>query len=347
MRAVRVRGLGQLSASGAGIAALADAMRGTPPDAEWIRTTTAGPFVEAPVLRARTEGTEGLIPPRVLRRIDSFARNFVLASRLAIDDGGVELPPPERIGVVMGTAYGSLVTAFSNLDDLIEHGDGMCSPFKFSISVNNAPSSCVSTLLGTRGPCMAVTGFRYLVANVLRIASHWLETGAADLVIVGAGDEYHAVIGYGLQGGEGWAADGRIRPLDFDKPSFVPGETFAALLLGRDDGEPGGQVVIERIGTHEELARSFQPPADRPLHLAADGRGEVAAVYRSIADRGNPVTANAAYWGGSPSAEAMTLLAACAGISNGSIGAARVDCVLANPDGSGTVVEVANGNRDG
>jgi 3-oxoacyl-(acyl-carrier-protein) synthase len=346
MAAVRVLGMGQLSASGAGIAALADAMQGTPPDAEWVPTTTSGPFVEAPVLRARTEGTEGLLPPRALRRIDSFAKNFVLASRLAIEDGGVKLPPPERIGVVMGTTYGSLVTAFSNLDDLIEHGDGMCSPFQFSISVNNAPSSCVSTLLGARGPCMAVTGFSHLVANVLRVAAHWLEAGAADLVIVGAGDEYHAVMGYGLQGEHGWAADGRVRPLDFDSPSFVPGETFAALLLGANDGALGGQVVIERIESHEQLPNSYQPPAGRALHLAADGRSEVAAVYSSIAGRGNPVTANAAYWGGSPSADAMTLLAACAGVRGGTIDAAGVDCVLANPDGSGTVIEVAHGNRD-
>jgi 3-oxoacyl-[acyl-carrier-protein] synthase II len=277
MAALRVLGLGQLSASGAGVAALMDRIQRVPPDAEWVPTTVAGPFVEAPVLRARTEGTEGLIPPRALRRIDSFARNFVLASRLAIEDGGVELPPPERIGVIMGTAYGSLVTAFSNLDDLIEHGDGMCSPFKFSISVNNAPSSCVSTLLGTRGPCMAVTGFGYIVANILRVASHWLEAGAADLAIVGAGDEYHAVVGYGLQGGEGWAANGRMCPLDFDNPSFVPGETFAALLLGRYEDGPGGRVVIKRIETHEDLAGGYHPPAGRPLHLAADGRGEVAA----------------------------------------------------------------------
>lgn len=347
MAAMRVLGLGQLSASGAGMAALADALQGDPPDAEWVPTTTAGPFVEAPVLRARIEGTEGLIAPRALRRIDSFARNFVLASRLAIEDGGIELPPPERIGVVMGTGYGSLVTAFSNLDDLIEHGDGMCSPFKFSISVNNAPSSCVSTLVGARGPCMAVTGFRYLVANVLRVAAHWLEAEAADLVIAGAGDEYHAVMGYGLQGGEGWAADGRVRPLDFDSPSFVPGETFAALLLANDSGAQRGEVVIERIETHDDLARTFQPPAERPLHLAADGRGEVAAVYGSIAGRSNPMAANAAYWGGSPAAEAMTLLAACAGVRSGTIEAAGVDCVLANPDGSGTVIEVAHGNRDG
>jgi 3-oxoacyl-[acyl-carrier-protein] synthase II len=346
MAAVSVLGLGQLSASGAGMAALAEAMRGDPPGAEWVPTTTAAPFVEAPVLRAKTEGTEGLLPPRALRRIDSFAKNFVLASRLAVEDGGVELPPPERIGVVMGTAYGSLVTAFSNLDDLIEHGDAMCSPFKFSISVNNAPSSCVSTLLGARGPCMAVTGFRYLVANVLRVATHWLEAGAADLVIVGAGDEYHAVMGYGLEGGEGWPADGRVRPLDFDSPSFVPGETFAALLLGRDDGARRGEVVIESVETHNDLAGEFKPAVEMPIHLAADGRGEVAAVYGAIAGLGNPVVANAAYWGGSPSAEAMTLLAACAGLRSGEIDAAGVDCVLANPDGSGTVVEVAHGNRD-
>jgi hypothetical protein len=343
MAGARILGLGQLSASGAGMASLTEALRGEPPPADWVATTTAEPFLKVPVLRVRTEGTEGLVPPRALRRIDSFAKNFVLASRLAIEDSGVALPPPERIGVVMGTGYGSLVTSFSNLDDLIEHGDGMCSPFKFSISVNNAPSSCVSTILGARGPCLTVTGFQHLIANVLRVAMRWLEAGAADLVVVGAGDEYHPVLGYGLQSGGGWAADGRVRPMVFDSCSFVPGETFAALLLVRGGGPPGGHAVIERIEVHDDLTRSFEPPAGKQLFLAADGRSEVAAFYRSVVERGNPVAAHADYWGGSPSAEAMTLLAACAGVRSGIVDPAGAECVLANPDGSGTVIAVVRG----
>ena len=181
MNAMKILGLGQLSACGPGIEPLTGALAGEPPRPEWVATTEGEAPVTAPILRVRAEGTEQLVAGRAMRRLDDFARHFVISTRLAVEDLGTPLPPAERIGVVMGTGYGSLATAFSNLDDIIDYGDATSSPFKFAVSVNNAPSSCVSTVLAARGPCLTVTGFFNLQANVLRIASQWLEWGAGKL----------------------------------------------------------------------------------------------------------------------------------------------------------------------
>ena len=134
----------------------------------------------------------------------------------------------------------------------------------------------------------------------------------ADLVVAGAGDEYHPVMAYGQQHGKGWSPDGRLRPLDFDRGSFVPGESFAVLLLGRPGQGQRGYGVVRGLRSYSNLVRDYEPPADRPLFLAADGRSEVGGAYRAIAGRGNPVAAYAALLGGSPAAVTLTLLAACA-----------------------------------
>jgi len=365
MERLRVLGLGQLSACGPGIEPLTGALAAEPARPEWIPTTKSEPFTEAPILHARIEGTEDLVAGRAMRRLDRFTRNLVIATRLAVRDAGNELAPPERIGVVMGTGYGSIVTGLANLEQIIDFGDATSSPFKFSVSVNNAPSSCVSTALGVRGPCLTVTGWRNLQANVLGIASFWLRTAAADLVVIGAGDEYHPMMAYGRQHGEGWADDGRVQPLDFDRCSFVPGETYAAMIVGKADLAWPAYGTVQTIDWYADLARDYAPPAEKPLFLAADGRRESGAVYRAIAARGNPVAAYASLWGSSSAGEALTVLAACTTVRRGAfLGLPRhtvcpgeitaiepgapvpdsgIDCVFANPDGSGSVVEIASG----
>jgi 3-oxoacyl-(acyl-carrier-protein) synthase len=362
---MRVLGLGQLSACGPGIEPLTGALSGEPPRPEWITTTKSEPFTRAPVLQARTEGTEDLVKGRAMRRLDRFTRSFVVATRLAVHDAGGDLPAPERIGVAMGTGHGSIATGFANLDEIIEFGDATSSPFKFSVSVNNAPSSCVSTALGVRGPCLTVTGFRDLPANVLALASFWLRTGAADLVVVGTGDEYHPVMAYGRQHDGGWAEDGRLQPLEFGRCSFVPGESYAVMIVGRAKGAHDGYGTIRAVDHYADLRRGYRPAAGKPLFLGADGRPGSGAVYRAVAARGNPVAAYAGLWGSSPAGEALTVLAACTTVRRGAVlGLPRkmtcpegievveqgapvsesgIDCVFANADGSGSVIEITSG----
>ena len=87
-----ILGLGQISACGSGIGALGEALTGGPPQPEWLTTTPGPSGQEFPVLVACREGLEGLVPARAVRRLDRFTTGFVLASRLALDHAGLDLP---------------------------------------------------------------------------------------------------------------------------------------------------------------------------------------------------------------------------------------------------------------
>ncbi len=339
MGEMTVLGLGQVSACGTGIAALERGLAGLEvPEPEWEATSKGPAPTTAPFLRARIEGVGDLAPARALRRLDRFARSFVYAARLAVIDSGSDLADPLRVGVVMGTGYGSMVTSFALLDELIDDGDGGGSPFKFTTSVNNAPATCVSAILGSRGPCFAVVGFSSVLANVLRTAECWLSEGIADVVVAGAGDEVHPMLGYGLGFSDGWAADGRIRELDFDLDSFVPGESYGVMLLGRAGP---GRARITGVESFRNLVEQWSPGANRPLFLAADGRLSTANTYRALSARSDQVLAYSRLWGGSPTSDALNLVAACSTLSQGAARSeASIDCVTANPDGSGYVIRV-------
>ncbi len=338
MAEMTVLGLGQVSACGTGIAALERGLAGLEvPEPAWEATSKGPAPTSAPFLRARIEGVRDLAPARAMRRLDQFARCFVYAARLAVIDSGSD-PDPLRVGVVMGTGYGSMVTSFALLDELIDDGDGGGSPFKFTTSVNNAPATCVSAILGSRGPCFAVVGFTNVLANVLRTAECWLTEGVADVVVAGAGDEVHPMLGYGLGFDGGWAADGRIRELDFAANSFVPGESYGVMLLGRSGT---GRARITSVRSFHNLVEQWSPADNRPLFLAADGRPLTAETYQALSAHSDQVLAYNRLWGGSPTSDTLNLVAACTTLSQDAARSeASIDCVTANPDGSGYVIRV-------
>jgi 3-oxoacyl-[acyl-carrier-protein] synthase II len=354
MSGIRIIGTAQISACGAGMDALGDSLEGPAPEPEWVSITPDELGPKAPVLRARPTGMDDVVPARSVRRLDQFSSNFIYAARLAVMNSAIELPEPERIGVVTGTAYGSLATSISLLHDFVSLGDDAGSPFKFTNAANNASATSVATSLGARGPCLSVLGFQDIMLNVLRVASGWLEQGMADVVIAGAGDEFHPLVGYGLHHLSGWADDGRLRPLDFGRTTYVPGETFAVILLTRT--QENGKAKIESTKAYADLAADYRPGPNDLQIVAADGRLENSAAYSALAEGGAAVAAYTSLWGGNPSAEMMSVLVASMSVEQGRYLTApdssnldavldhgvvnRVAVVAANADGSGSVATI-------
>ena len=304
-----IMGIGQVSACGAGVEALRVALRSGVSVPEWIPIEPARPDVLVPVLRARRVDLEQMVPSRLVRRMDPFSQSFVAAALLAVRDMGKALPPAERVGVVVASGFGAISASFALLDEIIDGGDDAGSPIRFATSVNNAPATSISALLDARGPSLAVTGFDHPVVNALRVAQGWLADGAADAVILAAGDEYHPIIGYSLLHGHGWAADGIVRPFERERCSFVPGETFAAFLLARG-AEPARYGRITDFCKISDVGERRIPSEETLVLLTADGRPQTGPVFDSLLSDRREVGALTPLWGGNPTADAMTLAGA-------------------------------------
>ncbi|MBI4705414.1 MAG: beta-ketoacyl synthase chain length factor [Deltaproteobacteria bacterium] len=317
MRAA-ILGLGQLSAAGAGIGALRSALaRGVPIEPTRLPCTKGGPRQSFQLLRARTEGTEDLVPPRAARRLDDFSLRALCAAELALADAGFAIDRPERVGVIVATGWGAIVSSFGFLDAIIDKGDSLASPVCFAQSVHNAPASIVSATLGATGPILTVTGFSHAWPRALWIALDWIERGSVDLVLLGSAEQMHEGLASGLMGLGGWSEQGELRPLDLDRASYVPGETYTAMLLGR----PARAERPAKWGTVDEpiFFRDELPPGDdeAPLFLAACGDPREAEGYRRVVQCGAPVAAYGALWGANPTADALTVMAAAASLQAG------------------------------
>ncbi len=273
MQGIGVHGIGPVCALGSGIEAFRGGLEGAispridtePAPPEWgVRAADSSADGEqtppaiyySPVVA----GLEKYVSPRTTRRLDSFSKQAVLAAFLAVEDAGIEFTDLSRVGVVIGTGNGPLVTTFSFLDGIIAEGDAAASPTLFANSVHNAPASQISIRLKTIGPCSTVTAFRDTVREVLDLAASWIEGGLVDYCVAGFGDEYCPVSGYALRkmrerrdGGDD-ESPLAIRPFDFTRDTYIPGGGFTAFLLGGERGRYGTLSV--RSGEVSQAGRS-------------------------------------------------------------------------------------------
>ena len=309
-------GLSQVSAAGTGIEALRDALRGKRPEPEWVPCNPADPDARVPVLRCGAVRLESLAEPAVLRRMDDFSRRALLTGSLALREAGALQGGSERTGLVVATAYGPLTTMFRYLDQVLDKGDGRGSPVLFANSLHNAPASYLSLLLGLRGPSLTVTGFHHAFARALGAALDWLSRGDVARVLLIADDEFHPVLGYGLRGLGRCAADGRMRPLAFDRPSWVSGETCVAFVLERPgDDTPRWGRLASPIPFRGPLPQTTTEDARAPVFLAARGDPDEGRGYAATLPTAAPVAAYSPFWGANPTSEAMTLAVAAVSLA--------------------------------
>ena len=207
------------------------------------------------------------------RRANRHSRLAMTAAMAAVADAGGNLGvPPERVGLVIGTALGPHDTTALVHNDMMDYGDGAVSPMSFSHSVHNVAAAYVGQLIGIRGPSLTVTDFMFAPQQSLLIAGQWLRQGRCDRVIVGYADISGPV---------------------FDHIEAASGGPFAEvteeaffLVLARDE-ETGGhgrvtEVHVTDVGlpvetTKESLARQIgrlrSGETDHVRHIRTDDTG--------------------------------------------------------------------------
>lgn len=306
-----ILGIGTVSALGAGIESIRRALDGhRSPNIEIQQIETREGTFALPLYKSLNEGLESYVPRNRLRRMDRFLRMGLFASCMAMEDSGVKISDPSRVGIIFGTGYGSLASAFGSFDSLIDDGDNCASPTLFATSVHNAMASNVSIALQFEGPLQTVSCFEMTTWGVFDLACSWLDEGIVDYVLAGVGDEYCPPRGYSvlLSGAKGVRA---MDPFDFSRCSYLPGEGFSAFLLGKGEG-------YCRITSTERITGSqlWQNNPDA-LFLSANGEKGMAASYRRCMKKADRLAAYAPLYGGLPVGQGFDIAIAALSLKEG------------------------------
>ena len=173
------------------------------------------------------------------RRTDRYTQLAMAASKMAIEDSGIDLTGTDlnRFGVVVGSGIGGLKTLEDQHTILMTKGPGRISPFMIPMMINNMASGLISMEFGLAGPNFATTSACATACHAIGEAWRMIRFGEAEAFLAGGAEA--TIVPLGLAGfGAMKALSTRnnephraSRPFDKDRDGFVMGEGAGIIML--------------------------------------------------------------------------------------------------------------------
>ena len=206
-----------------------------------IRTLTAEWAADLPVRFAGTLAEEPPLDRVEARRLDRSQQSALVASREAWADAGAPEVDPLRMGTVIGTGIGGVITLLDAYDVLKERGPSRISPHTVPMLMPNGPAAVVGlahhAAAGVHAPVSACASG----AEAMAVAARMITDGRADVVIAGGTEApihpltmagFAAMRALSTRNDDPAAAS---RPYDVARDGFVMGEGAGVLVLESEE----------------------------------------------------------------------------------------------------------------
>ncbi len=184
------------------------------------------------------EPTE-FIDKKEARRMDRFTQFAIAASKMALEDSGMELEKEDRsrIGVFVGSGIGGMDTLHDQYKNLFEKGPNRVSPFFIPMMIANMAAGQVSIAFGLQGPSSCVVTACATGTNCIGDAMKVIQRGDADVMVAGGTEA--AISPAGMAGFCSMKAlstrnespEQASRPFEKDRDGFVMGEGSGIVIL--------------------------------------------------------------------------------------------------------------------
>jgi 3-oxoacyl-[acyl-carrier-protein] synthase II len=234
---------------------------------------------------------EQLIGRKEARRMDRFTQFAFVAAREAIEDAKLPDDPEfkERVGGVVGTGIGGIITFWLNSDKANENGTwSKVTPFFIPMLMANAATAHISMAYGYRGPFFAAASACASANDAICTAYNAVAYGDAVAMITGDSEATVSPLAIGgfcsmratsTRNDEPTRAS---RPFDRERDGFVLGEGAGILVLEEYEHAKarGASIYCEVLG-YGQSADAYDLVAPDP-----DGTGVRLAFARAFASAG-------------------------------------------------------------
>lgn len=225
------------------------------------------------------------------KRCDRFIQLGLAATREALEQAGLQSGKAldgafrERIGVIVGTGIGGLISIEENEGIIREKGPRRISPFFIPAMLPNMLAGQVSILYGFKGANVCPVSACATSAHAIGWGKRLIEWGEADVVVVGGAEAAvcrGSVGGFAamraLSTGFNDAPEKASRPFDVARDGFVMGEGAAVLVLEAEE------VAAKRGATALARVSGFGQTADAEYMTLPSGEGSARAMRLALAD---------------------------------------------------------------
>jgi 3-oxoacyl-[acyl-carrier-protein] synthase II len=221
------------------------------------------------------------------RRADRFAQMAVVAGDEAVKqafgpDG--ELPyDPYRVGCVIATGIGGLVSLEREQEKLILKGPKAVSPLAVPLMMGNAAAAAVSMRHGLQGHSYAVSSACAAGNNGIGDAARIIQYGDADAMVTGGAEAcITGVATSAFAAMEATSESGISRPFDARRDGFVMGEGAGVLVLEeKEAAEKRGATILGEVIGYGVTADAYHLTAPQP-----EGEAAAKAIQFALANAG-------------------------------------------------------------
>lgn len=222
------------------------------------------------------------------RKMDRFTQFGVAAAQEAMENSGLKVTDEnrDRIGVIIGSGIGGILTLETEVQTLNTRGPDRISPFFIPMMICDMASGQVSIRHGLCGPNSCVVTACATGTNSIGDAAAIIRRGDADAMLAGGAEAAITPMGVG-----GFAAcralstrnddpERASRPFDAGRDGFVIGEGGAVMVLEELEfaKSRGANILAELIGY------GMSADAYHITQPAPEGRGAAKAMRAALRD---------------------------------------------------------------
>jgi 3-oxoacyl-[acyl-carrier-protein] synthase II len=176
---------------------------------------------------------------RDARKMDRFTQLATVAALEALEHSGLKIDESnrDRVGILIGTGIGGILTILEQYDVYKERGPERVSPFLIPMMISDSAAGNLAIRVGARGPNMSLATACASGTNSIGEAAEMIRRGSADVMLAGASEA--GIVSVAMAGMNVMTAlstrndepQRASRPFDKDRDGFLMGEGSAVLIL--------------------------------------------------------------------------------------------------------------------
>jgi len=221
------------------------------------------------------------------RRMDWFIQLSVATTAQALRQAGLKIDESnaDRVGVLIGSGIGGLVTMQESMRVLFEKGPMRVSPFTGPYMIPNMAAGQIAITFGARGPNFSVASACATGTNAIGEALEIIRRGDADAMITGGTESQ--ITEFGLSAFHRTTAmcttrnddpQHASRPFDAKRDGFIFGEGCAMMIFEElESAKKRGAKILAEVASYATNDDAFHISAP-----AEGGAGAARAMQRAL-----------------------------------------------------------------
>ena len=226
--------------------------------------------------------------PKEVRRNDRYTHFGFCAAKQAVANAKLDMTKedPDRVGVIIGSGIGGMMTIETQHSVLLSRGPRKVSPFMIPSLISNMCGGLVAIELGARGPNFGVVSACATATHAIGESLRMIRTGEADVMVCGGSEAAITPLAYaGFCSMKAMSTNNEVphkasRPFDAGRDGFIMGEGAGILVLeSLEHALARGATIYCELAGYAATCDAYHITSPDP-----EGKGLSLAMNRALND---------------------------------------------------------------